>query len=97
MTSQRCLMPEFVGLARLALTGLPTPEFVVGANGKLWLVYEPTRRIYHLIVKIKFVIYNYYCSTFGLGRTQQLSNSPNLLVFASVYIYTAKQFLFLKY
>ena len=37
-------------------------------------------------------------STFGLGRTQQLSISPNLLlVLASGYINTAKQFLFLYY
>ena len=37
-------------------------------------------------------------STFGLGRTQHLSISPNLLlVLASGYIYTAKQFLFLDY
>ena len=37
-------------------------------------------------------------STFGLGRTQQLLISPNLLlVLASGYINTAKQFLFLYY
>ena len=37
-------------------------------------------------------------STFGLGRTQQLSISPDLLlVFAPGYINTAKQFLFLNY
>ena len=37
-------------------------------------------------------------STFGLGRTQQLSSTPNLiLVFESGYINTAKPFLFLNY
>ena len=37
-------------------------------------------------------------STFGLGRTQQLLISPSLLlVLASGYINTAKQFLFLDY
>ena len=37
-------------------------------------------------------------STFALVRTVQLSSSPNLLfVFASGYINTIKQFLFLKY
>ena len=37
-------------------------------------------------------------SIFGLGRKQQLSISPHLLlVLASGYINTAKQFLFLDY
>ena len=37
-------------------------------------------------------------STFCLERTQQLSSSPSLLlVYASGYMKTAKQFLFLKY
>ena len=35
-------------------------------------------------------------STFGLERTQQLSSALNLIVFASGYINTAKQFLLLK-
>ena len=39
----------------------------------------------------------YKPSTFSLGRTQQLSNSPNLLlVFSPCCVNTAKEFLFLN-
>ena len=71
-----------------------TPEPVPSPIGKLWLVYwrqnvflrEAGRTLKRLCKP----------STFGHERTQQLSSSPSLLMFASGYINMAEQSLFLK-
>ena len=51
-----------LGYANIVMTSEHhlTPEFVLAMSGKLRFVYELIRQMYQLIVKIKFIIHNYY-------------------------------------